>query len=105
MTFDTESVRKVYKPTLTFGQWPFGPWDVTKLGERVQDLIDPPGDVPEDSQTLRLIVNEGVGRSIFLGLQKRRRTGPMLMVLLEDLRVTRVSRLCGGCGAGQGVVT
>jgi len=66
---------------------PFGPWDVTKLGERVQDLIDPPGDVPEDSQTLRLIVNEGVGRSIFLGLQKRRRTGPMLMVLLEDLRV------------------
>lgn len=66
---------------------PYGPWNVTDLSERVRNLIDPPGESPEDGQTLRLIVDEGVGRTMFLGLQEPRRAGPMLMVLLDDLRV------------------
>jgi hypothetical protein len=66
---------------------PYGLWNVTDLSERVRDLIDSRGDTPEDGRTLRLIVNEGVGRTMVLGLQEPRRAGPMLMVMVDDLRI------------------
>ncbi|MGW5665938.1 hypothetical protein ACWEWG_39010 [Streptomyces sp. NPDC003758] len=67
---------------------PSGYWSNRDLGLRVQNVIDPVGpSLPEDSRTLRLIVNEGVGRSSFLGLTEHRRPGPVVVTSLSDLQV------------------
>jgi hypothetical protein len=67
---------------------PSGYWPNRDLGLRVQNVIDPVGpSLPEDARTLRLIINEGVGRSSFLGLTDPRRSGPVLLMSLSDLQV------------------
>ncbi|MFD8214470.1 hypothetical protein ACFV2U_12215 [Streptomyces sp. NPDC059697] len=63
-------------------------WPIRDLGLRVQNVIDPVGPpLPEDARTLRLIINEGVGRSSFLGLADQRRSGPVVVTSLSDLQV------------------
>ncbi|MET7381815.1 hypothetical protein ABZT08_23835 [Streptomyces sp. NPDC005526] len=67
---------------------PAGHWPIRDLGLRVQNVVDPVGPpLPEDACTLRLIINEGVGRSSFLGLADQRRTGPVVVTSLSDLQV------------------
>ncbi|MFC9946712.1 hypothetical protein [Streptomyces pratensis] len=67
---------------------PSGYWPNRDLGLRVQNVIDPVApSLPEDARTLRIIVNEGVGRSSFFGLMKHRRSGPVLVTSLSDLQV------------------
>ncbi|MFE5175674.1 hypothetical protein [Streptomyces sp. NPDC056634] len=67
---------------------PAGHWPIRDLGLRVQNVIDPVGPpLPEDARTLRLIINEGVGRSSFLGLADQRRPGPVVVTSLSDLQV------------------
>jgi hypothetical protein len=65
---------------------PAGHWPIRDLGLRVQNVIDPVGPpLPEDARILRLIINEGVGRSSFLGLADQRR--PVVVTSLSDLQV------------------
>ncbi|MCK1807074.1 MULTISPECIES: hypothetical protein [unclassified Micromonospora] len=67
---------------------PYGMWNVPNLSERVHDVIDPARDpVPEDSNTLRLILQEPLGRGYVLGLMPSRLSGPILMARLSELEV------------------
>ncbi|MFF1873001.1 hypothetical protein [Kitasatospora herbaricolor] len=66
---------------------PFGYWHTGGIDRQVQDTLDPEGPAgPDDGRTLRLIVNEGIGRSTVFGLTTQRRPGPMLLASLSDLR-------------------
>jgi len=65
----------------------FGYWHTGGMDRQIQDAVDPEGPAdPDDGRTLRLIVNEGVGRSSAFGLTSRRRPGPVLLTSLSDLR-------------------
>ncbi|MEV0598505.1 hypothetical protein AB0I82_04260 [Streptomyces sp. NPDC050315] len=67
---------------------PLGHWPVDDVGLRAQNIVDPPGEPqPDDPRTLRIIVDETLGRSSFVGLTDHRRPGPILVAPLEALQV------------------
>ncbi|WP_143681770.1 hypothetical protein [Actinacidiphila glaucinigra] len=67
---------------------PYGFWNAAGLVQRVQDLIDAPGDaLEEDARCLRLIVNQGLGRASTFGLREPSRPGPVLATTVDDLKV------------------
>src|ERR1017187_659351 len=67
---------------------PFGFWDVSNVGQSLQDCLDPPGPPgADDERTLRLAVTDDLARNYMIGLEKPRRPGPLLAVSLNDLQV------------------
>lgn len=66
---------------------PFGHWDAMP-GAVLQEILDPDGPPsPDDECTFRLAVTDGVARQTFIGIQARRRPGPLLVVSLDELKV------------------
>ncbi|MGW5638522.1 hypothetical protein [Streptomyces sp. NPDC003832] len=69
-------------------QDPYGYWEAAAVLDRLQKLIDAPGENPQDDpQCLRLIINQGIGRSSFFGIRESPRPGPILATTVDDLRV------------------
>ncbi|WP_109036428.1 hypothetical protein [Streptomyces rubrogriseus] len=69
-------------------QDPYGYWDAAALVQRLQDLIDSPGEaLGEDVRCLRLMINQGLGRATAFGLRDPSRPGPLLATTADDLRV------------------
>ncbi|MFF3547155.1 hypothetical protein ACFYXD_35620 [Streptomyces platensis] len=69
-------------------QDPYGYWDAAGLVQRLHELLDAPVDaLQDDAQCLRLIINQGLGRSSVFGLRKSSRVGPRLATTVDDLRV------------------
>ncbi|WP_326782437.1 hypothetical protein OG481_31295 [Streptomyces longwoodensis] len=67
---------------------PYGQWNAQTHSQRVQDLLDPPGTPTEhDARTLRMVINQSFGRTMFLGIGSLRRPGPFLMLTADDLQV------------------
>ncbi|MEU2977767.1 hypothetical protein ABZ678_12345 [Streptomyces hirsutus] len=69
-------------------QAPYGYWNAPSLMRRLHELHDAPVDaLQEDAQCLRLVINQGLGRSSFFGLRKSSRVGPRLTTTVDDLRI------------------
>jgi hypothetical protein len=67
---------------------PFGRWDIPNAGQPLQDCLDPPGPPAEDDdRTLRLAVTDDLARTYMIGIERFRRSGPLLAVPLNDLQV------------------
>lgn len=70
---------------------PFGVWSVPDLSQRLREVVDSAGDSdPKDPNTLRLILQEPLGRSYTLGLMSPRRDGPIMMARPAELEVIGV---------------
>ncbi|MFC9243602.1 hypothetical protein ACFT7S_05955 [Streptomyces sp. NPDC057136] len=69
-------------------QTPYGHWQAAGVMQRLHELHETPVHaVQDDAQCLRLIINQGLGRSSFFGLRKSSRVGPRLATTVDDLRV------------------
>ncbi|WP_147286267.1 hypothetical protein [Streptomyces parvulus] len=69
-------------------QEPYGYWDAAGLVQQLHDVLEAPATaVQDDTQCLRLIINQGLGRSSVFGLPKSSRPGPHLATTVDDLRV------------------
>ncbi|WP_412078853.1 hypothetical protein ACLF6K_36230 [Streptomyces xanthophaeus] len=69
-------------------QDPYGFWNAAGLVQRVQHLIDSPGEpLEEDLHCLRLIINQGIGRASAFALRKPSRPGPILATTVDELHV------------------
>ncbi len=67
---------------------PHGVWEVPQLGHRAQAIVDSVGPAePEDTQTLRLVLYEPLGRTSAFSITATRRAGPILLVRSEELEV------------------
>lgn len=68
-------------------QGPYGYWNAAGLVRRLHELHDVPIDaLRDDTQCLRLIINQGLGRSSVFGLRESSRLGPRLATTVDDLR-------------------
>ncbi|MFF2063814.1 hypothetical protein ACFVWZ_18740 [Streptomyces sp. NPDC058200] len=69
-------------------QAPYGHWHAAGLGQRLHELHETPvNGLQDDAQCLRLIINQGLGRSSAFGLRKSSRVGPCLATTVDGLRV------------------
>ncbi|MFC9858813.1 MULTISPECIES: hypothetical protein [unclassified Streptomyces] len=69
-------------------QTPYGYWDAGRVMQRLHELHETPvHPLQDDAHCLRLIINQGLGRSSFFGLRKSSRVGPRLATTVDDLRV------------------
>lgn len=67
---------------------PYGTWEIKDLSVRVIDFLNSPErSISEESQTLKLVIFQGLGRAIFLGLPEQVTGGPILILTLDELRV------------------
>ncbi|MFB8101723.1 hypothetical protein ACFC3O_02640 [Streptomyces sp. NPDC056007] len=69
-------------------QTPYGYWDAGRVMEQLHELHETPvHPLQDDAHCLRLIINQGLGRSSFFGLRESSRVGPCLATTVDDLRV------------------
>ncbi|MCX5035430.1 MULTISPECIES: hypothetical protein [Streptomyces] len=69
-------------------QAPYGHWDAARIMQQLHELHETPvHPLQDDTHCLRLIINQGLGRSSFFGLRKSSRVGPRLATTVDDLRV------------------
>ncbi|MCW8382397.1 hypothetical protein [Streptomyces justiciae] len=69
-------------------QEPYGFWDAGHLVQQLHQVLEAPaGTVQDDTQCLRLVINQGLGRSSVFGLRTSSRPGPRLATTVDDLRV------------------
>ncbi|WP_405822918.1 hypothetical protein OG705_23930 [Streptomyces sp. NBC_00838] len=69
-------------------QTPYGHWDAAGFMQQLHELQETPVHPQlDDAHCLRLIINQGLGRSSFFGLRKSSRVGPRLATTVDDLRV------------------
>lgn len=67
---------------------PFGVWKIENLGSRIQNAIDPQGEINvANTNTLRLVVFEGIGREVFIGFESMKNPGPVMVLSLDELQV------------------
>ncbi|MGW3556285.1 hypothetical protein ACWDNT_02725 [Streptomyces sp. NPDC000963] len=69
-------------------QTPYGYWNAAGVMQHLHELHETPvHPLQDDAHCLRLIINQGLGRSSFFGLRKSSRVGPRLATTVDDLRV------------------